>query len=1044
MAQNADGSVIITTSIDTSNITTGIADVEKEIGRLSSGFEGLKNQIGKSMDADFASAFTSDVEKVENQISDLQDKLKSIGGTTFKTDQYQSIEDTYDQVIAKADELRAKLNLLNRQGVSPDTQRYKSVKAEYDATVVSVDNLRAALDRLESSGEAYVPGVDTSQYAQAGAEIDRLSQKIEDLKQKSSEIGGKFKGIGTTIATAMQSPLQAVGRVLGATVQKIGQIGSKALQAGKAFAQWSINHIVSGLKSAASGLKNMVTGANSMGGKFSSLASEAKSFAVGLLGARSIFTILQNAVNAYMQQNQQLSATLSNVWANLGSLLGPIIERIINLLSTAVSYVTQFFSLLGITSKKVSSAIGGAGSAAAAETKKLKKQLASFDELNVLQDNSSGGGGGGGGGAGGIGADGAAEVKLPDWAKLMAEQLKNGKWAEAATTLTDQLNAMVASVDWAGIGDKIGYYLNGALTFLATAITTFNWTALGADLGTMLNNIITSVDWGNLGTLLMAKWAILLQLLAGFFETFDGKAFGDGLYSLLMGAVNACDWVGLTGELSKNISNFIQAIDFEKLGTALSTGVRTILQSFNIAIADFDWRGLGEKIADFINGIDWAGIIGDLVTLISNVQKAALNLLIGFAEKLDWSKLGHDLFDSLKSVVQNTDWGGIVSLAFELLGAAISGALSLIVTLAVDFWNLLKEGWESTKSYFSSYIEEAGGNIIEGLWNGIVNALKNVGNWIVDHIFQPFIDGFKAAFGIHSPSTVMEEQGNYIIEGLLQGITNAWKGITEFIGNSLTSIKNTISTAWSNVKSTASQKWSEIRSAVTSTWENLKSGAADKFNALKTNVLNAWNSIKNSPAWQTISSALSTTWTNMKNKATTTFNGMKTSIVNIFNGLKNAIKSPVNAIIGFINGMISGIVSGINSAISVLNRLHISIPRWVPGIGGRSLGFNIPHVSAPHIPYLAKGAVIPPNAPFMAMLGDQRHGTNVEAPLETIQEAVALVMDGMTGGMMTGFEAVIAILREILEAIMGIEIGDDVIANAVKNYNRKMAVVNGG
>ena len=80
----------------------------------------------------------------------------------------------------------------------------------------------------------------------------------------------------------------------------------------------------------------------------------------------------------------------------------------------------------------------------------------------------------------------------------------------------------------------------------------------------------------------------------------------------------------------------------------------------------------------------------------------------------------------------------------------------------------------------------------------------------------------------------------------------------------------------------------------------------------------------------------------------------------------------------------------------------------------------------------------------MAMLGDQRHGTNVEAPLETIQEAVALVMDGMTGGMMAGFEAVIAILREILEAVMGIEIGDDVIANAVKNYNRKMAVVNGG
>lgn len=1037
MAQNADGSVIITTSIDTSNITTGIADVEKEIGRLSSGFEGLKNQIGKSMDADFASAFTSDVEKVESQISDLQDKLKSIGDTTFKTDQYQSIEDTYDQVIAKADELRAKLNLLNRQGVSPDTQRYKSVKAEYDATVVSVDNLRAALDRLESSGEAYVPGVDTSQYAQAGAEVDQLSQKLENLKQKEAEvkaasnsvpsswnqmvtlsgtvsnavsgIAGKFRSVGTTIITAIQHPLQTADRILGATVQKIGQIGSKALQAGKAFAQWSINHIVSGLKSAASGLKNMVTGANSMGGKFSSLASEAKSFAVGLLGARSIFTILQNAVNAYMQQNQQLSATLSNVWANLGSLLGPIIERIINLLSTAVSYVTQFFSLLGITSKKVSSAIGGAGSAAAAETKKLKKQLASFDELNVLQDNSSGGGGGGGGGAGGIGADGAAEVKLPDWAKLMAEQLKNGEWAAAATTLTDQLNAMVASVDWAGIGDKIGYYLNGALTFLATAILGFDWFALGSDIATSLNHIIDNVDWGNLGVVLGAKFIILIEGLGGLFSTLNWAGLGKALSDAFMGLWNAIDWA----QAAKTVSD----------------GVKGVFDAIGAAADNMDWGKIGRDITDAFHNIDWAGAAQSLSSGVIKVIGGVSEML----QSTNWQQIGNDIATFIGTI----DWTGLTASLANGIGAAIGGSAQLL-------WGFIKDAWNSVVEWWKATAYKDGEFTVEGLLNGILNGIKNIWSWIKTNVFEPFINGFKAAFGIHSPSTVMEEQGNYIIEGLLQGITNAWKGITEFIGNSLTSIKNTISEAWSNVKSTASQKWTEIRNAVTSTWESLKSGAADKFNALKTNVLNAWNSIKNSPAWQTISSTLSTTWTNMKNKATTTFNGMKTSIVNIFNGLKNAIKAPVNAIIGFINGMISGIVSGINSAISVLNRLHISIPRWVPGIGGRSLGFNIPHVSAPQIPYLAKGAVIPPNAPFMAMLGDQRHGTNVEAPLETIQEAVALVMDGMTGGMMTGFEAVIAILREILEAIMGIEIGDDVIANAVKNYNRKMAVVNGG
>lgn len=262
--------------------------------------------------------------------------------------------------------------------------------------------------------------------------------------------------------------------------------------------------------------------------------------------------------------------------------------------------------------------------------------------------------------------------------------------------------------------------------------------------------------------------------MTGFFETFDGKAFGDGLYDLSMGMITTCDWVGLTGQLSKNISNFIQAIDFGRLGTALSTGMRTILQSLTAAITNFDWHGLGAKIADFLNSIDWVGIIDDLATLVGGTLQGALDLLVGFVEKLDWAKLGHDLFNSLKSIVQNIDWGNLVSTAFELLGAVIGGAASLVAALATDFWNLLVEGWESTKSYFSTYIEEAGGNVIEGLWNGIVNALKNVGNWIVENIWNPFINGFKSAFGIHSPSTKMAEMGSYIIEGLWNGIKAAW------------------------------------------------------------------------------------------------------------------------------------------------------------------------------------------------------------------------------------------------------------------------------
>lgn len=163
-----------------------------------------------------------------------------------------------------------------------------------------------------------------------------------------------------------------------------------------------------------------------------------------------------------------------------------------------------------------------------------------------------------------------------------------------------------------------------------------------------------------------------------------------------------------------------------------------------------------------------------------------------------------------------------------------------------------------------------------------------------------------------------------------------------------------------------------------------------------------------------------------------------------FEDLETILKDSINGIIGSINGMISGAASGINSVIRAMNKLKFDIPDWVPAFGGESFGFNIPTITYPQIPYLAQGAVLPANKPFLAMVGDQKHGTNVEAPLATIQEAVAMVMDDYAAANLAGQEAIVAVLREILEAILGIEIGDDVIGQAVARYNRKMAIVRGG
>ncbi len=115
-------------------------------------------------------------------------------------------------------------------------------------------------------------------------------------------------------------------------------------------------------------------------------------------------------------------------------------------------------------------------------------------------------------------------------------------------------------------------------------------------------------------------------------------------------------------------------------------------------------------------------------------------------------------------------------------------------------------------------------------------------------------------------------------------------------------------------------------------------------------------------------------------------------------------------------------------------------------INGAQGVFAIPswRVSTPKIPHLATGAVLPANKPFLAMVGDQKHGTNIEAPLATIQEAVALVMGDQTAAILAGFEASVGVQREILEAVLGIQIGDDVIGRATARYNSKLAVMRGG
>lgn len=117
-----------------------------------------------------------------------------------------------------------------------------------------------------------------------------------------------------------------------------------------------------------------------------------------------------------------------------------------------------------------------------------------------------------------------------------------------------------------------------------------------------------------------------------------------------------------------------------------------------------------------------------------------------------------------------------------------------------------------------------------------------------------------------------------------------------------------------------------------------------------------------------------------------------TDWIKVFDTIAEKVKRTVNKMIGFVESFVNFFIKGINKVIEALNSLSLDVPDWVPGIGGNSFGVNIPTIPELKLPRLATGAVIPPNREFLAVLGDQNAGTNVEAPLSTIEQAVENVL----------------------------------------------------
>ena len=246
-----------------------------------------------------------------------------------------------------------------------------------------------------------------------------------------------------------------------------------------------------------------------------------------------------------------------------------------------------------------------------------------------------------------------------------------------------------------------------------------------------------------------------------------------------------------------------------------------------------------------------------------------------------------------------------------------------------------------------------------------------------------------------------------------------WETVKQFAAN----VWNGIVSIWNGVASWFNDNVIQpVAGFFTGMWDGLKNGA-----------IAAWDGIKN------VFSAVGTFFTDIFSKAwqgvVNVFSVAGSIFTDIKDGILTAFKTIVNGLIRGINTVVAIPFEGLNAALRAIHDINIL------GVTPFSWLGTIP---VPQIPYLAKGAVLPANKPFLAMVGDQKHGTNVEAPLSTIQEAVALVMEDYAAANMAGHEATVETLREILAAVLGIEVGDATIGQAANRYNQKMAIIKGG
>mgnify|MGYP002622847578 CR=1 FL=1 len=1011
----------------------------KAVGKAVS--EAVKNAdiaVGDNVSA----AINRALQRMEEQEQALHDAANAVP-RAVSTGNYVNYDTS--NVMAEVEEMSEKLHQKVAETVDKANEKLADIgKFKVDAEPTArlrqeiqlvTEQLNILQKKWQELSSADPTDKTVSQLNTTEQRIISTQNKLDGLKNKLYELEGTSKKTESSFKKAFSAIRSKASSAFG----KIKSVGGKALSSLR-------SHFGSVGKSATSLLKPISKLGTALKNTFKRVFLMA--------GIYAAFRAVKDGLLEAAKADEQFSKSLNAVKANLSIAFTPILQQImpaLNALMSGLATVTRSVAgfiagLFGSTYKQAAEATKKLKSTADT-AKKTKVSMAGIDEMNVLsgggdEDSSSSGSSSESEGIDYSNID-MSEPELPDWAERLKESIKSGGWSGVGSILAERVNSVFGKIDWSKVSSKINSGIGKVTDGINGFLDNIDWKVLGDTVAGGLNTITSAINtfWGGI------KWDKL------------GKGIADGLNR----AIKKTDWKGLGKALSAKIKAFIDA------GFAFVT--------------NFDFKGLGSGIGEAINS--WFDNIdfGKAGTTISEGIKGVLDALITAVQTVDWSSIGTKIAEFIAAI----DWGGIASRVFELLGSALGGAVSML-------WSALQGVITAIKDYFSGKIDEAGGNVILGLLNGIIDGLKNIGEWIYEHIFKPFIDGFKKAFGIASPSKEMGEMGGFIIDGLFNAISDGIKKIKEIFLTMLSAILEIFANidqwfddkfkeAWERIK----KIWSAVGDFFKNIWNGIKDVFSsvgnwfkDRFTESYQNVQAIWNKAKEffSGIWNGIKEVFSAVGDWFKeqfvkgyersqeawNKAKEFFSGIWDGIKNVFSNVGGWFKDKFNDAVSKIKNVFSGIgdffsgiwdkITGIFSDIGTkigdafsgtFKEAVNTIFEWIEekingffdiingaiGLINEIPGVEISKLDHIELPRLAKGGLA--TAPTLAMVGDNRNAKadpEVIAPLSKLQGMLGSGNDGE-------IVELLKIIIELLRGGMNIEIINYLFRNS-KEFSREV------